>query len=151
MNRETYLVSALSYLIVTLLICSCVGKRPDDDVGMIKQLLAKFERGVDQRSEAVIDSVVLDKKQNISSQILDDLDLRREFEGARIASKSFVIVGDSAEVRLTLSLEYGTHQEEPRQTEKPLRLYLAKKRGIWRIVSFSTAPDEGVPEEQERP
>ncbi|MGB2981241.1 MAG: hypothetical protein WBC77_08340 [Candidatus Zixiibacteriota bacterium] len=151
MNRETYLVSALSYLIVTLLICSCVGKRPDDDVGMIKQLLAKFERGVDQRSEAVIDSVVLDKKQNISSQILDDLDLRREFEGARIASKSFVIVGDSAEVRLTLSLEYRTDQKEPRQVEKPIKLYLNKKRGKWRIKSFSTARDEGVPDEQESP
>jgi len=99
----------------------------------------------------VIDSVVLDKKQNISSQILDDLDLRREFEGARIASKSFVIVGDSAEVRLTLSLEYRTDQGEPQQIQKPLKLYLNKKRGKWKIKSFSTAKDEGVPNEQESP
>ncbi len=144
-------MSALWLLVAGLLVCSCVGKRPDDDVAMIKQLLAKFERGVNQKSETVIDSVVLDKKQNISSQILDDLDLRREFEGARIASKSFVIVGDSAEVRLTLSLEYRTDQKEPREVEKPIKLYLNKKRGKWRIKSFSTARDEGARGDGERP
>ncbi|MGB7062686.1 MAG: hypothetical protein WBF13_10115 [Candidatus Zixiibacteriota bacterium] len=150
MNRETHLMSALWLLVAGLLVCSCVGKRPDDDVAMIKRVLATFERGVDQKSEGVIDSVVLDKKQNISSQILDDLDLQREFEGVRIASKSFVIVGDSAEVRLTLSLEYPTDQKKPRQVEKPIKLYLKKKRGKWRIKSFSTARDEGVRDERER-
>jgi len=151
MNRETYLVSALSYLIVTLLICSCVGKRPDDDVAMIKRVLATFERGVDQKSETVLDSVVQDKKHEISSRLLDSLYQQEDLEGARIASKSFVIVGDSAEVRLTLNLEYRTDQKEPQQIQKSLKLYLKKKRGKWRIKSFSTARDEGVPDEQESP
>jgi hypothetical protein len=149
MNRETHLVSALSYLIVTLLICSCVGKRPDDDVAMIKRVLATFERGVDQKSETVLDSVMQDKKGDLSSQLLDNLARQGEFEGARIASKSFVILGDSAEVRLTMSLEYRTDQEEPRQVEKPIKLYLNKKRGKWKIKSFSTARDEGVRDERE--
>ena len=74
-----------------------------------------------------------------------------EYRAARIASKSFVIVADSAEVRLILSLQYGSGQEEPTQLEKPLRLYLGKKRGQWRIKSFIAAPDEGVPEEQRTP
>ena len=151
MNRETYLVSALWLLVAGLLVCCCVGRRPDDDVAMIKRVLATFERGVDQKSETVLDSVVQDKKGDLSSQLLDDLARQGEFEGARIASKSFVIVGDSAEVKLTLSLEYRTDQKEPRQVEKPIKLYLKKKRGKWRIKSFSTARDEGVPNEQETP
>jgi hypothetical protein len=151
MNRETHLVSALWLLVAGLLVCSCVGKRPDDDVAMIKQLLAKFERGVNQKSETVLDSVVQDKKHEISSRLLDSLYQQGDLEGGRIASKSFVIVGDSAEVRLRLSLEYRTDQEEPRQVEKPIKLYLNKKRGKWRIKSFSTARDEGVRGDGERP
>ena len=150
MNRETHLVSALWLLVAGLLVCSCVGKRPDDDVAMIKQLLAKFERGVDQKSETVLDSVVQDKKGDLSSRFLDNLARQGEFEGARIASKSFVILGDSAEVRLTLSLEYRTNEEEPQRIEEPLKLYLNKKRGKWKIKSFSTARDEGVRDERER-
>lgn len=144
-------MSALWLLVAGLLVCSCVGKRPDDNVAMIKQLLAKFERGVNQKSETVLDSVVQDKKHEISSRFLDSLYQQEDLEGGRIASKSFVIVGDSAEVRLRLSLEYRTDQEEPRQVEKPIKLYLNKKRGKWRIKSFSTARDEGVRGDGERP
>ena len=95
--------------------------------------------------------MVLDKKQNTSSRLLDELLSEGEYGGARIASKSFVVVGDSAEVRLTLSLDYGFDQQEPRQIEKPLRLYLNKRRGQWKIKSFSVTRNEGVPEEQESP
>jgi hypothetical protein len=151
MRKTTCLVSGLFLLVVTLLVYSCGGSITDDEVATIKQLLATFERGVDQKSEVVLHSAVLDKKQNIPSRLLGELLRNGEYEGARIASKSFVIVGDSAEVRLTLSLEYGTDQEEPQRIERPLRLYLAKKRGQWKIESFSAAVDEGIPEEQQRP
>lgn len=151
MDKARYLVSALCLLVATSLVCNCTGNITDDEVAIIKQLLATFERGVDQKSQTVLDSVVQNGKSNLSSGLLDSLFLDGGYEGARIASKSFVIVGDSAEVRLTLSLGYRADQEEPQQIEKPLRLYLGKKRGKWRIVSFSAAPDEGVPEEQERP
>jgi len=129
---------------VALLICGCVGKKPDDDVALIKQLLAKFERGVNQRSETVLDSITQDKNQNISSQILDSLFLGEKLDGARIAKKSFVIVKDSAEVRLRLGLssEYATDKEKSKQVEKPLKLFLNKKRGKWKIQSFSMQPEE---------
>ena len=138
-------------LVAGLLVCSCVGKRPDDDVAIVKQVLAVFERGIDKRNEAVLDSAVLDKKQSISSRLLEELLREGEYEGARIASKSFIIVADSAEVRLTLSLEYRVGQEERQQLEKPLSLYLQKKRGEWRIKSFSTATVEGALDNEERP
>ena len=151
MDKTKYLVSAFCLLVVTLMLYGCGGSITDDEVASIKRLLATFERGAAQKSEAVLDSAVLDKKANVSSQLLAELLREGEYEGGRIASKSFVIVGDSAEVRLTLSLRYSTSQEESREVERPLRLYLGKKRGQWKIKSFSGAPDEGAPEEQERP
>ena len=131
---------------MALMICSCVGKKPDDDVALIKQLLAKFERGVNQRSKTVLDSITQDKKQNIASQLLDSLSLGKELEGARITKKSFVIVKDSAEVRLRLGLRLrseGVSGEGKRgEIEKPIKLFLRKKRGKWRIKSFSMGADE---------
>lgn len=126
------------------MICGCVGKKPDDDVALIKQLLAKFERGVNQRSKTVLDSITQDKKQNIASRLLDSLSLGKELEGAWITKKSFVIVKDSAEVRLRLGLssEYATEEEKPKQIEKQLKLFLNKKRGKWRIQNFSMVSDE---------
>jgi hypothetical protein len=151
MDRIRYLVSAFCLLGLILMVCSCGGSITDDEVAAVKQLLATFERGVDQKSEAVLDSGVLDKKANISAQLLSELLREGEYQAARIASKSFVMVADSAEVRLILSLQYGSDQEEPTQLEKPIRLYLGKKSGQWRIKSFIAAPDEGVPEEQKTP
>ncbi|UCB53231.1 MAG: hypothetical protein JSV10_03895 [Candidatus Zixiibacteriota bacterium] len=151
MDKKTHLVSALCLLVVTLLVCSCGGNITDDEVAIVKQLLATFERGVDQKSQSVLDSVIRDRKSNLSLELLESLLTDGEYEAARIASKSFAIIGDSAEVRLTLSLDYGTDQEEPRQIERPIRLYLNKKRGKWRIESFGTATDEVVRDEQERP
>jgi hypothetical protein len=151
MDKTRYLVSAFCLLVVILMACGCGGSITDDEVSAIKQLLATFERGAAQKSEAVLDSAVLDKKADISSQLLSELLREGEYLTARIASKSFVIVGDSAEVRLTLSLEYEADREESRQIERALRLYLGKKRGQWKTKSFSAAPDEGVPEEQENP
>ena len=151
MDKIRYLVSAFSLLVLILMVCSCGGSITDDEVAAVKQLLATFERGVDQKSEAVLDSGVLDKKANISTQLLSELLREGEYQAARIASKSFVMVADSAEVRLILSLQYGSDQEEPKQLEKPIRLYLGKKSGQWRIKSFIAAADEGVPEEQKTP
>jgi len=144
-------MSAFCLLVVILIVCGCGGSITDDEVAVVKQLLATFERGVDQKSEAVLDSAVLDKRQDVSSLVLSELLREGEYQAARIASKSFVIVGDSAEVRLILSRQYGSHQEEPTHLEKPLRLYLGKKRGQWKIKSFSTASDEVAPEGQESP
>ena len=117
------------------MVCGCVGKKPDDDVALIKQLLAKFERGINQRNEAVLDSITQDKKQPIPSQLLDSLSAMGKLENVQIASKTFVIFKDSAEVRLRLS-------GETEQIEKPLKLFLHKKRGKWKIKSYSMSGDK---------
>lgn len=142
MNKRKCFLRAGGWVLAVLLISACVGKRPDDDVALIKQLLAKFERGVNGGNVTVLDSIVLDKKSDISSQLLDSLSFGRKLEGGRIAKKSFVIVGDSAEVRLRLGLEYPTVQGEAEETEKPLRLFLHKRKGRWRIRDFATASEQ---------
>lgn len=142
MNRRRYFHRIAWFCFVALMICGCVGKRPDDDVALIKELLAKFERGVNQRSEVVLDSITQGEKENTSSELLDSLYLGRELEGARIASKMFVIIRDSAEVRLKLSLEFAGGRGEPQQREKPLKLFLSKKRGKWGIEDFTMESDE---------
>jgi hypothetical protein len=142
MNNLRYVLPAACALLSVLSVCGCVGKRPDDDVALIKQMLARFERGVDQDNEAVLDSIALDKKLNLSSRLLDSLSLGKELAGGRIAEKRFVILGDSAEVKLRLSLEYSLGGGEVVQMEKPLRLFLRKKRGKWRIQDFAGSSDQ---------
>lgn len=143
MMRQTKLVKVGWVSLAAFLICGCVGKKPDDDVALIKQMLVRFERGINLNSESVLDSSMLDRKQRISSQLLDSLNLEKELERVRIVKKSFVIVKDSAEVKLRLSLEYLTDEREAEQIEKPLKLFLHKKRSKWKIQSFVTAWDEG--------
>lgn len=142
MNNLRYVLAAACALLSLLSVWGCVGKRPDDDVALIKQMLAKFERGVDQDSETVLDSIVLDKKLNLSSRLLDSLSLGKELTGGRIDEKRFVILGDSAEVKLRLSLEYSAGGGEVEQMEKPLRLFLRKKRGKWKIQNFAGPSDQ---------
>ena len=126
-------------LFLALFVLGCVGKKPDDDVALVKEVLGEFERGVNQRSTAVLDSVTLDEKRSVSSHLLDSLSAGHELQGARIAKKSFTIVGDSAEVRLVLTLQHATDEGQARQADKPLSLFLNKKKGKWRISGFSTA------------
>jgi hypothetical protein len=136
MNKERHFLKIAGCIIVILVICGCAGKKPEDDVALIKQLLAKLERGVSQKNETVLDSVMQDEKGNLSTRLLDSLYQQENLEGARITSKSFVIVGDSAEVSLTLSFKFATDKEEVEQVEKPLQLFLNKKKGKWRMQDF---------------
>ncbi len=146
-NERTYLIQLAGSLFLILLVCGCVGKKPDDDVALIKNTLGKFERGVNQASPTVLDSIVMDRRPGLSSQLLDSLSLGKTPAGGRIAEKSFVIVKDSAEVKLRLSLEYSAGAGERETAEKPMMLFLRKKKGQWRISRFSMPPDEKKPKE----
>ncbi len=135
-------------LLAGLLIAGCVGRRPDDEVALIKQTLGAFERGVNQRSEIVLDSIMLDKKEGMSARLLDSLTAGKKLAGGRIAKKSFTVIKDSAEVRLRLSLEYVTATGGAEKVEKPLDLFMRKRRGKWKVESFNTTPPE-QPEKEE--
>ncbi|HEX7401759.1 MAG TPA: hypothetical protein VF369_06250 [candidate division Zixibacteria bacterium] len=146
MNRKKYHYSFGLPVLLILLIGGCVGKKPDDDVELIKKVLAGFERGIDQKDTAVLDSLVLDKKKNLSSRLLDSLSQQGEYENASILSKSFIIYQDSAEVRLKLGLKLKSaiiiQGEEIREIDKQVKLLLNKKRGKWKIRDFNILPTE---------
>ena len=143
MNHYRYF-RKFGWLLLTILICGCGDKKPDDDVVLIKQALTKFERGINLQNQTVIDSLVLDNKINISSQLLDSLYQGGEFAGAQITSKSFIILKDNAEVRLGLRMksEIALNGKEEGKIEKQIRLFLHKKRGNWKIRTFGMMPDE---------
>ncbi len=141
-KEQIVLLQLICGLPAALLIAGCVGKRPDDEVALIKQTLGAFERGVNQRSEVVLDSIMLDKRERMSARLLDSLTAGRKLAGGRIAKKSFTVVKDSAEVRLSLSLEYVTGTGGPEKVEKPLNLWMRKKKGKWKVESFNTTPPE---------
>jgi len=145
-NKRTYLLRLVFSLLLVSLVCGCVGKKPDDDVALIKGVLGRFERGIARTSQTVLDSIVLDKKQNLSLQFLDSLSLEKKLVTGRIAEKNFTIVKDSAEVKLRLSLEYFTGAEETEVIERAVTLFLQKKKGEWRISRFVMPPDERKPQ-----
>ncbi len=135
--KPRYLLRIILPLTLIHLVCGCVGKPPENDVASIKQVLGTFERGIGQSSQVVLDSVMLDPKLGLSTQLLDSLSVQKKLLGGGIANKSFVIVGDSAQVELRLSLEYADGAEPRETAEKPVTLFLRKKRGKWRIDRFS--------------
>jgi hypothetical protein len=140
--EPTYLLRVILTPALILLVCGCVGKPPENDVALIKEALGTFERGIGQSSQVVLDSVMLDRKLGLSARLLDSLSVQKKLLGGGIASKSFVIVGDSAQVELRLNLELAGGAEAPETAEKPLTLFLHKKKGKWRISRFSIPPEK---------
>ena len=140
MNHNKYF-RKLGWLLLVFLICGCGEKKPVDDIVLIKQFLTSFERGINLRNQFVIDSLLVNKKTNLSSQILDSLSLEGKYRGIRIIRKSFIMFEDSAEVRLTLGSDSIAVGQETKEMEKQIKLYLYKKRGNWKIRRFSMESD----------
>jgi hypothetical protein len=129
-----------------LLLCGCGGKKPEDDVVLIKQVIAEFERGVDQKNKAVLDSLVLDKGKNLSTRLLDSLSREGAYDSSTIESKSFIIYQDNAEVRLKVGLRLKSviivQGEETTEIDKQIKLLMNKKKGKWKIRDFNMLPSE---------
>jgi hypothetical protein len=146
MKRGRYYFSFGLLVLLTFMICGCGGKKPVDDVELIKQVLAEFERGINQKNAAVLDSLVLDKKKNLSSRLLDSLSQEGEYDSSSIISKGFMIYLDSAEVRLKVELRLKSavilQGEENREIDKQIKLLMNKKRGKWKIRDFNMLPTE---------
>ena len=140
MNHNKYF-RKFGWLLLAFLISGCGEKKPVDDIVLIKQFLTKFERGINLQSQAVIDSLLLDKKKNISSELLDSISPGGKYTGFKIISKSFIMFKDSAEVRLGLRSDSIAVGQEVKEIEKRIRLFLCKKRGVWRVQGFSMEQD----------
>jgi hypothetical protein len=135
----------LWFLIIILLSLSifyCVGKPPENDVALIKELLVKFERGLKEKNVTVLDSVINKKQKDLGTKLLTDFSTWGEIENIYIANKRFTIVKDSAQVELTLKMEASKSGEELKELEKSVNLFLNKKRGKWRIETYKIMTNE---------
>jgi GTPase involved in cell partitioning and DNA repair len=129
----------LGFLIIVLLLLSvfdCVGKPPENDVALIKELLVKFEKGLKEKNVTVLDSVMDKKQKDLSSKLITDFSAWGEIKNAYIANKSFTIVEDSAKVELKLNMEVLKSGEGLKKFGKSVNLFLDKKRGKWRIKTY---------------
>jgi hypothetical protein len=120
-----------------------VGKPPENDVALIKELLVKFERGLKEKNITVLDSVINKKQKNLASKLITDLSIRGEIKNVYIANKRFTIIKDSAKVELKLKMEALKTGEELEEFEKSLNLFLIKKRGKWGIEKYEIMTNDG--------
>jgi hypothetical protein len=120
-----------------------VGKPPENDVALIKELLVKFERGLKEKNITVLDSVINKKQKNLASKLITDLSIRGEIKNVYIANKRFTSIKDSAKVELKLKMEALKTGEELEEFEKSLNLFLIKKRGKWGIEKYEIMTNDG--------
>jgi len=132
------LLNSFSIIIIllSLFIVGCVGKPPENDVALIKQLLEKFEKGLKEKNLAVLSSIINKKQKGLSTQLITDFSTRGEIKNIYIANKRFTIVKDSAEVELKLKIEALKSGGGLEELEKSVNLFLNKKRGKWKIETY---------------
>ncbi len=142
------MIKELKYLIVliiflfSLLIVDCVGKPPDDDVALIKELLGEFQKGLREKDMKVLNSVISKKQKDLTSRLITDFSAWGDIKTIYIASKRFTIVGDSAKVELKLKMKAPKGGKESEEFEKSVNLFLNKKKGKWRIKAYKIMTNE---------
>jgi hypothetical protein len=143
------LIKELKYLIVLIvaflsfLNLNCVGKPPENDVALIKEVLGKFERGLKEKNIAVLDSVINKKQKDLGSKLITDLSAWGEIKNIYIANKRFTITKNSAKVELKLKMQVIKSREELEEFEKSVNLLLNKKRGKWKIEKYEIMTNGG--------
>ena len=137
MKKELkYLMFLLIIVLSSLFIVGCVGKPPDDDVALIKELLGEFQKGLKEKDVKVLSSVINKKQKDLAAKLIMDFSAWGEIENIYIASKRFTIVGDSAKVELKLKIQAPAGEKESEEFEKSVNLFLNKKKGKWRIKAY---------------
>ena len=142
-KESKYLTHVLIIVLSSLFIVGCVGKPPENDVALIKELLGEFEKGLKEADMKVLSSVVDKKEKNIASKLITDFSAWGEIENIYIASRRFTIVRDSAKVELKLKIRNPEGGKESDEFEKPVNLFLNKKRGKWRIKTYEIMTNDG--------
>lgn len=137
-----YLMLLLIIVLSSLFIVGCVGKPPDDDVALIKELLGEFQKGLKEKDMKVLSSVISKRQKDLASKLIMDFSAWGEIENIYIASKRFTIVGDSARVELKFKIRAPEGGKESDEFEKAVNLFLNKKRGKWRIETYKIMTDD---------
>ncbi len=143
MIKESKYLIVLIVVLLSFLILDCVGKPPENDVALIKELLGKFEKGLKEKNITVLDSVTSKKQKDLASKLITDFSAWGEIKNVYIANRRFTIIKDSAKVELKLKMEASKSGEELEEFEKPLNLFLIKKGGKWRIEKYEIMTNDG--------
>jgi hypothetical protein len=135
-KESRYLWNVLIIILSSLFIVGCVGKPPENDVALIKELLAKFEKGLKEKDMEILGSLINKRQKDLASKLITDFSAWGEPNNIYIASKRFTIVGDSAKVELKLKMQPPEGGKKSEEFEKPVNLFLNKKKGKWRIEKY---------------
>jgi hypothetical protein len=126
------------FFVVLFLAISCGLKKPKEEIGPVKEVTSRFERGVVYQNKAVLDSVYGSKginKDSLISSVLEQFYTLKSSGGLddlHFARRRFSLIEDKDSVKVELILG-GENLKE----EKILTVYLKKSRGKWRVVGQS--------------
>ncbi len=137
MPLQFYRFVLISVIVLAVLFSalSCGLKKPKEEIGPVKEVTSRFERGVVSQNKAVLDSVYSSKgvnKDSLISSVLEKFYTLKSSDGLEdlhFGRRRFSLIEDkdSAKVELILG---GENLKE----EKILTVYLKKSGGKWRVV-----------------
>lgn len=121
-----------------LVFLSCGLKKPKEEIGPLKEVMSRYERGVISGDKAVLDSVyskrVLNSDSLISSVLeqFSALKSSEEIKDLHFARRRFSVIENKDSARAELF--FGG---EDLKEEKILKVFLKKSRGKWRVTGQS--------------
>ncbi len=135
MNKMIKCLSLLVLILILTLGCGIKREKPDD-VKLIKNLVDRFQRAVNQKQRPALDSLYirgeLSRDYRIPKLLQDFSDLG-DLRNIQFTAKRFEIFGDSAAVLCTLLAENAQAPGEG-GVKKPFEINLLKQKKEWRIV-----------------
>lgn len=130
-----YLFSLLkwgAFFTLTLFFLNCGLKRPKDEIGPLKEVMSRFERGVITDNRAVLDSVYSKKdinRDSLISSIFQELSPLKSKGSFSFLRRKFSVIEDKKIA--TVELFIGADEQKE---EKIIEILLKKRKGRWEIV-----------------
>jgi hypothetical protein len=126
------LLKLVILFILVIFFLNCGLKRPTDEIGPIKEVISRFERGVINENRAVLDSVYSKKdinRDSLISSLFQKLSPIKSKGSFSFLRRKFSVIEDKKTATAELFIG-GVEQKE----EKVLEIFLKKKKGEWRII-----------------
>ena len=130
-----YLFSLLkwgAFFTLMIFFLNCGLKRPKDEIGPLKEVMSRFERGVITDNRAVLDSVYSKKdinRDSLISSIFQELSPLKSKGSFSFLRRKFSVIEDKKIA--TVELFIGADEQKE---EKIIEILLKKRKGRWEIV-----------------
>jgi len=126
------LLKLVILFILVIYFLNCGLKRPKDEIGPLKEVMSKFERGVISENRAVLDSVYSKKdinRDSLISSIFQELSPLKSKGSFSFLRRKFSVIEDKKIA--TVELFIGADEQKE---EKIIEILLKKRKGRWEIV-----------------